>query len=644
MIRKVYLALCAVKTFTLAQKNPAPPAGVDATNFAYFGVKGGVLPKPVPVPYNIQLDEEEDYYEVEYSASASASADPSGSASGSHPTPPRCPPDEDGDGVSDEQEHKDGTDPTDINSFVTSHVDILCVSKKWIRGDADHDCFTNFQEYAEGSDLHDPCSNALYLDLDIPNDSVYGFNASSADKTSAFYYESAGPDQKYADILHLAGIEETDTLLATIYRGSNLLSHSIEVEAHENLVCGSNQCKDTEYFPMFEPPTIMPNPEIVHGEQKPFFSIPEELAEDSPLHRMDYVTFTFKNINIVGNGVENPQNVPSVFESLNYKVKVDLYFDGVIATNYTATPKRFENEEDGTVTMYDAPVFRVALANVVNVKYSDFTNNSKVFYFNEFVPVDAIDENGEDSHVYPELSFYNSHCIGNGFRSSLDDTPMVGEGACITIDKAEDILIKLNESTFEKNIASKGGVMSVGLCNAYSEVVISGCSFVENMAKEGSIVSFTELPFAVSTVGTTFEKNGYAALDTVMPALDTVMQDRFLELEGWSEEENFKGVIIFTDESTLPYDVDLRQGRLDFTDPHSVISFGKPIAGSANNEIEPTFFVNNAGASLGEITYAGSANNFVRFDFDSENVEIIATEYALPPFNIDGENVMESFT
>ncbi len=209
MFRKFSLVLCAISSLVSAET-----PSFDASQVAYLGVKGGQKATPYT---NVVVEElEVEDIEIEYSASASASysANPSASASASasgHVDPPagRCGIDNDGDGVTNDQELIDGTNPNDIDSFHVPSVEITCVSKEWIRGDADKDCHTNLQEWIAGTMLFDPCSNELFLDLTQPRDNPYGYAPRNSNDTTMFYVEA---DPAYRDILELAGISEQDTL------------------------------------------------------------------------------------------------------------------------------------------------------------------------------------------------------------------------------------------------------------------------------------------------------------------------------------------------------------------------------------------------------------------------------------------------
>ncbi|WP_318344170.1 T9SS type B sorting domain-containing protein [Flagellimonas baculiformis] len=66
----------------------------------------------------------------------------------------------DGDGVSCEQEAKDGTDPNDPCDFILEHQD-CSPSDKWKKDDCDGDGVTNGKEKEDGTDPLDPCDFIL---------------------------------------------------------------------------------------------------------------------------------------------------------------------------------------------------------------------------------------------------------------------------------------------------------------------------------------------------------------------------------------------------------------------------------------------------------------------------------------------------
>ncbi|MEG3659898.1 gliding motility-associated C-terminal domain-containing protein [Arenibacter palladensis] len=89
--------------------------------------------------------------------------------------------DEDGDGVTNEKEKEDGTDPLDPCDFVLAHQTVT-PSSTWIADDCDGDGVTNGDEKTDGTDPLDPCDynpehitlaqSGDYLNADCDGDGV----------------------------------------------------------------------------------------------------------------------------------------------------------------------------------------------------------------------------------------------------------------------------------------------------------------------------------------------------------------------------------------------------------------------------------------------------------------------------------------
>ena len=77
--------------------------------------------------------------------------------------------DVDGDGVSCDQEAKDGTDPNDPCDFILAHQDCE-PSDKWKKDDCDGDGVTNGKEKEDGTDPLDPCDFILAHQNCSPSD------------------------------------------------------------------------------------------------------------------------------------------------------------------------------------------------------------------------------------------------------------------------------------------------------------------------------------------------------------------------------------------------------------------------------------------------------------------------------------------
>ncbi|MCK0191285.1 thrombospondin type 3 repeat-containing protein, partial [Arenibacter sp. F20364] len=70
------------------------------------------------------------------------------------------PTDSDGDGVTNDKEHEDGTDPNNPCDFILAHQN-CAPSSNWKNADCDGDGVTNEKEKEDGTDPLDPCDFVL---------------------------------------------------------------------------------------------------------------------------------------------------------------------------------------------------------------------------------------------------------------------------------------------------------------------------------------------------------------------------------------------------------------------------------------------------------------------------------------------------